>query len=98
MQILSGVFISQLSSLDDITSLCRYRPRDAQMNSETFHYKRGANQVFSQSLHVIDPTKFPEEDVRYLFTICIYYFIFHVCKLLFVSSFSIDVPTLSLIF
>ena len=44
-------------------SFGRYHPRDSQMNSETFHYKRGANQVFSQSLHVIEPTKFPEEDV-----------------------------------
>ena len=33
------------------------------MNSETYHYKRGANQTFSQTTHVIDPSKFPEEDV-----------------------------------
>jgi len=50
------------------TLSCRYRPRDARMNSETFHYKRGANQVFSQTVHVVDPTKFPDEDVRRLST------------------------------
>ena len=58
--------------------LCsRYRPRNAQMNSETFHYKRGANQVFSQSVHVVDPAKFPEEDVCYLFTICVSVVLFY---------------------
>jgi len=51
-------------------SLCnfierRYHPRDARMNSETFHYKRGTNQVFSQSTHFIDPTQFAEEDVSW---------------------------------
>ena len=44
-------------------SLCRYHPADPTMNSETFHYKRGANQVFCQPTHVIDPSKFPDEDV-----------------------------------
>jgi hypothetical protein len=33
------------------------------MNSETFHYKRGANQVFSQPTHVVDPTQFSLDDV-----------------------------------
>lgn len=33
------------------------------MTSETFHYKRGANQQFSQSTHIFDPSKYPEEDV-----------------------------------
>ncbi|CAE1165052.1 E3 ubiquitin-protein ligase MGRN1,Probable E3 ubiquitin-protein ligase MGRN1,E3 ubiquitin ligase Rnf157,E3 ubiquitin ligase RNF157 [Acanthosepion pharaonis] len=42
-----------------------YHPRAASMNSETYHYKRGANQVFSQSTHVVDPSKFPEEDWQY---------------------------------
>ncbi|XP_064634105.1 probable E3 ubiquitin-protein ligase MGRN1 isoform X2 [Lineus longissimus] len=39
-----------------------YHPRDATMNSETFHYKRGANQTFSQTTHIIDPSKFPDEE------------------------------------
>ncbi|CAI9735227.1 E3 ubiquitin-protein ligase MGRN1-like [Octopus vulgaris] len=42
-----------------------YHPRDASMNSETYHYKRGANQVFCQSTHVIDPSKFSEEEWQY---------------------------------
>lgn len=41
----------------------RYHPRDPAMNSETYHYKRGANQTFSQSTHILDPSKFPEEEV-----------------------------------
>ncbi|XP_013395504.1 E3 ubiquitin-protein ligase MGRN1 isoform X2 [Lingula anatina] len=43
-----------------------YYPRDPSMNSETFHYKRGANQVFSQSTHIIQPSAFPEEDWQYV--------------------------------
>ncbi|XP_064601984.1 E3 ubiquitin-protein ligase MGRN1-like isoform X2 [Liolophura sinensis] len=42
-----------------------YHPRDASMNSETFHYKRGANQVFNQSTHIVVPQRFPEEDWQY---------------------------------
>lgn len=36
------------------------------MNSETYKYKSGANQVFSQSSHVIIPSKFTEEEVYML--------------------------------
>nr|KAG5703182.1 hypothetical protein BaRGS_027347 [Batillaria attramentaria] len=32
------------------------------MSSEPFHYKRGVGQVFSQPAHIIDPSKFPEEE------------------------------------
>ncbi|KAK2151839.1 hypothetical protein LSH36_349g03001 [Paralvinella palmiformis] len=42
-----------------------YRPRDPLMNSETFHYKRGANQTFCQSTHVIEPQKFSDEEWQY---------------------------------
>ncbi|XP_011307370.1 probable E3 ubiquitin-protein ligase MGRN1 [Fopius arisanus] len=42
-----------------------YNPRDPSMNSETFHYKKGANQLFTQSSHVFDPTLFNEEDLTY---------------------------------
>lgn len=37
------------------------------MNSETYHYKRGANQQFSQVCHVFDPSLYPEEDLGYSF-------------------------------
>ncbi|CAD5123610.1 DgyrCDS11937 [Dimorphilus gyrociliatus] len=40
-----------------------YQPRDPSTTSETFHYKRGTNQQFSQSTHIFDPSKYPEEDV-----------------------------------
>jgi len=42
-----------------------YNPKDATMNSETYHYKRGANQTFSQTTHIIDPSKFSEEEWQY---------------------------------
>lgn len=45
----------------------RYTPRDPLMNSETYHYKRGANQQFSQVCHVFDPSLYPEEDLVYSF-------------------------------
>lgn len=35
------------------------------MNSETFHYKKGANQQFCQSSHIFDPTLYNEEDLMY---------------------------------
>lgn len=35
------------------------------MSSETFHYKRGANQQFCQMSHVFDPSKHTEEELLY---------------------------------
>lgn len=35
------------------------------MNSETYHYKKGANQQFNQSSHVFDPTLYNEDDLLY---------------------------------
>lgn len=49
------------------TSGMIYTPRDPSMNSETYHYKRGANQQFSQVCHVFDPSLYPEEDLVYSF-------------------------------
>ncbi|XP_049866744.1 E3 ubiquitin-protein ligase MGRN1 isoform X2 [Pectinophora gossypiella] len=42
-----------------------YYPRDAAMTSQTYHYKKGANQQFCQISHVFDPSKYPEEDLLY---------------------------------
>ncbi|XP_029665769.1 E3 ubiquitin ligase Rnf157 [Formica exsecta] len=42
-----------------------YIPRDSSMNSETYHYKKGANQLFSQTSHIFDPTLYTEEDLMY---------------------------------
>ncbi|XP_075969142.1 mahogunin ring finger 1 isoform X2 [Anticarsia gemmatalis] len=42
-----------------------YYPRDPAMNSQTYHYKKGANQQFCQISHVFDPSKYPEEDLLY---------------------------------
>ncbi|XP_076665655.1 mahogunin ring finger 1 isoform X2 [Andrena cerasifolii] len=42
-----------------------YTPRDPSVNSETYYYKKGANQLFSQTSHVFDPTSCSEEDLMY---------------------------------
>lgn len=42
-----------------------YIPKDSNLTSETFHYKRGANQQFCQMTHVFDPSKFSEDDLLY---------------------------------
>nr|XP_050853636.1 E3 ubiquitin ligase Rnf157 isoform X1 [Vespula vulgaris]XP_050853637.1 E3 ubiquitin ligase Rnf157 isoform X1 [Vespula vulgaris] len=42
-----------------------YVPRDPSMNSETYHYKKGANQLFSQTSHIFDPSLYNEEDLMY---------------------------------
>uniref|UniRef100_A0A0A9WSF3 RING-type E3 ubiquitin transferase n=2 Tax=Lygus hesperus TaxID=30085 RepID=A0A0A9WSF3_LYGHE len=42
-----------------------YSPRDASTTSETFHYQKGANQLFSQPSHVFDPSKFSDEELAY---------------------------------
>lgn len=44
-----------------------YTPKDASMNSETYHYKKGVNQQFSQVSHVFDPSKYSEEMLNYKF-------------------------------
>ncbi|XP_052071331.1 probable E3 ubiquitin-protein ligase MGRN1 [Mytilus californianus] len=35
------------------------------IKSDTYHYKKGANQLFSQSGHVIEPTNYTEEEWQY---------------------------------
>ncbi|XP_053625013.1 E3 ubiquitin-protein ligase MGRN1 [Plodia interpunctella] len=42
-----------------------YYPRDPAMTSQTYHYKKGANQQFCQISHVFDPSRHPEEDLVY---------------------------------
>lgn len=44
---------------------CRYVPRDPSISSETFHYKRGANQQFCQMNHVFDPSRYSEDELLY---------------------------------
>ncbi|XP_015907254.1 E3 ubiquitin-protein ligase MGRN1 [Parasteatoda tepidariorum] len=44
-----------------------YTPQDASHNSETYHYKKGVNQQFTQTDHVIDPSKYPEDMLSYKF-------------------------------
>lgn len=42
-----------------------YIPRDPSMNSEIYYYKKGANQLFSQTSHMFDPTAYSKEDLLY---------------------------------
>ncbi|CAL1279351.1 unnamed protein product [Larinioides sclopetarius] len=44
-----------------------YTPHDPSLNSETYHYKKGINQQFSQSSHIFDPSKYPEDMLTYKF-------------------------------
>lgn len=66
--------------------VCRYNPKDAAMNSETYHYKKGVNQQFSQVSHVFDPSKYGEDMVSYLLdifdnTACVCYCYFNYCDM-----------------
>ena len=51
------------------------------MDSETYYYKKGANQLFSQPLHIFDPSSFADEELSYNSErdVCIFevFFIFH---------------------
>ncbi|XP_058795725.1 E3 ubiquitin ligase RNF157 isoform X2 [Phymastichus coffea] len=42
-----------------------YVPKDSLINSETYYYKKGANQLFSQTSHVFDPTPYTDEELSY---------------------------------
>lgn len=42
-----------------------YTPRDPSMNSETYHYKKGANQQFAQVSHTFDPSLCADEELNY---------------------------------
>uniref|UniRef100_T1J9H5 RING-type E3 ubiquitin transferase n=1 Tax=Strigamia maritima TaxID=126957 RepID=T1J9H5_STRMM len=42
-----------------------YTPRNPSMNSETYQYKKGANQQFSQINHWFDPALYSEEELNY---------------------------------
>ncbi|CAH1135070.1 unnamed protein product [Ceutorhynchus assimilis] len=42
-----------------------YTPKDPSLSSETFRYKKGANQQFCQPTHVFNPAKFSDEELQY---------------------------------
>ncbi|CAO1427125.1 unnamed protein product [Diamesa hyperborea] len=42
-----------------------YAPRDTSLKSETFHYQKGASQMFSQPTHTFNPSLFSDEDLLY---------------------------------
>ncbi|XP_071519962.1 probable E3 ubiquitin-protein ligase MGRN1 isoform X3 [Panulirus ornatus] len=62
-----AITIMYFCSEEVTTSGMIYTPRDPSMNSETYHYKRGANQQFSQVCHIFDPSLYPEEELLYSF-------------------------------
>ncbi|KAJ8934681.1 hypothetical protein NQ318_015150 [Aromia moschata] len=42
-----------------------YVPRDPSLTSETFHYDRGANQLFCKVSHIFNPSKYTDDDLLY---------------------------------
>lgn len=42
-----------------------YHSRDSSFNSETYYFKRGSNQTFSQTTHLFEPSKHDEDDMMY---------------------------------
>ncbi|KAF5307905.1 hypothetical protein FQR65_LT06472 [Abscondita terminalis] len=51
---------------EEITSSgVTYIPKDPTLNSETFRYKRGANQQFCQIGHVFEPSRYSEDELLY---------------------------------
>ena len=61
--VVAGIASSPTDLCIILRSISSYFPKDPSMNSETFRYKRGVSQVFSQPTHVIDPSKYPETEV-----------------------------------
>lgn len=60
-----AITIHYFASEDFSNGALTYHSRDLTMTSDTFHYKQGANQTFSQTSHVIDPSKYAEDDWLY---------------------------------
>uniref|UniRef100_A0A1B6E1R7 RING-type E3 ubiquitin transferase n=1 Tax=Clastoptera arizonana TaxID=38151 RepID=A0A1B6E1R7_9HEMI len=51
---------------EDITPAgLTYNSRDSSLTSETFFFKRGSNQLFSQPTHIFDPTPYTDEELAY---------------------------------
>ncbi|CAB0013850.1 unnamed protein product [Nesidiocoris tenuis] len=61
----TSITIHYFASEEIVANGLVYSPRDPSLSSETFHYEKGANQLFSQPSHVFDPSPFPDEDLAY---------------------------------
>ena len=42
-----------------------YSPKNSSLTSETYHYKKGVNQYFSQPSHIFNPNIFSDDDLIY---------------------------------
>ncbi|GAB6029306.1 hypothetical protein CHUAL_005071 [Chamberlinius hualienensis] len=62
-----AITISYFCTEDITANGAIYTPKDASMNSETYHYKKGANQQFVQVSHVFDPSLYLDEELNYSF-------------------------------
>ncbi|XP_060582699.1 E3 ubiquitin-protein ligase MGRN1-like isoform X2 [Ruditapes philippinarum] len=60
-----SIKISLFSTEEIANGQISYHPRDPSTASETFHYKRGASQLFQQSSYIIDPSRFTDEELQY---------------------------------
>lgn len=54
-----------------------YHPRDSALTSETFHFKKGANQTFSQQSHIFNPNMFADDDLQYTVEKDVYPIVIH---------------------
>ena len=47
------------------TNNIAYLPRDTATSSDTYYFQKGPSQVFSQPLHIFQPSKYSDEDLQY---------------------------------
>jgi len=43
----------------------RYRSKDPKLNSEALRFKSGANQQFTMSEHIFDPSQYSESELQF---------------------------------
>ncbi|XP_070580275.1 probable E3 ubiquitin-protein ligase MGRN1 isoform X2 [Ptychodera flava] len=60
-----GITIYYFASEDINNGKVMFTSKDPTQTSETFHYKRGANQQFVQPNFIVDPSKFSENELNY---------------------------------
>jgi len=60
-----AITVYYFASEEIVNKSAVYHSKEKKMISDTYHYKKGANQTFSQTSHVINPSKFPEEEWQY---------------------------------
>lgn len=60
-----AITVYYFATEDFNTTGVSFTSRDSKLTSETYHYKRGANQQFCQMSHIFDPSKYNEDELLY---------------------------------